>query len=328
MDLCGRAARIQVMSRTLPSAAVALLLLAFPALARAAGQPVLGYAGPSASLTSVDGSHHYLASLRGHITVVEDVSSAGTLTRAIPGSFAVPMVAFDGSLGGLSADGRTLILARTRTTFPETTTELLVLDADTLRAVRRVHLRGDFAFDAISPDGRWVYLIQYSYTSTFQYRVRALDSHSGRLLPHTIIDPHDRGEQMQGQPVTRLGSPDGRWAYTIYAGTSSPFIHALDTAGLRARCIDLPALPHSVNVFDVRLRLTDDRLSVTSGPRILSVLDTRSLRFVPVRPGRVHVSVSRRANATTTSIHLLAALVAILLASAATVIARRRPRAA
>src|SRR5207302_9584779 len=55
-----------------------------------------------------------------------------------------------------------------------------------------------------------------------------------------------RGEAMTGLPVSRVMSPDGRWAYTLYDRPSGgPFVHALDTVGVRAVCVDLPALVHA-----------------------------------------------------------------------------------
>ena len=54
-------------------------------------------------------------------TAVEDVSSAGTLAHTIPGSFAIPLVAQDGSLGGLSADGLPLGLQLIGRPFDEAT---------------------------------------------------------------------------------------------------------------------------------------------------------------------------------------------------------------
>ena len=51
---------------------------------------------------------------------------------------------------------------------------------------------------------------------------------------------------MAGYPMTREVSADGRWHYTLYNGTEGhPFIHALDTTGPRAKCIDLPREPAS-----------------------------------------------------------------------------------
>ena len=47
---------------------------------------------------------------------------------------------------------------------------------------------------------------------------------------------------MAGFPMRRATGPGSRWVYTLYqeSGNGS-FIHALDTVGVRAVCIDLPA---------------------------------------------------------------------------------------
>jgi hypothetical protein len=192
----------------------------------------------------------------------------------LSGNFVVPVVAYDGSASGLSSDGRTLVLTEPRVGFPQRHTTMVVLDTQTLQPRRRLHLRGDFSLDAISPDGRSIYLIQYTApTNPTQYRVRALDTATGRLLAHDIIDPHDRGEQMRGNPLTRTTSPDGRWAYTLY---DAGFIHALDTAGMTARCINLPT---GLNLSTPRLRLDGPKLLVLSGGRQVAAIDTS--KFAP-----------------------------------------------
>jgi hypothetical protein len=63
---------------------------------------------------------------------------------------------------------------------------------------------------------------------------------------------------MQGVPLSRAASTDGRWAYTLYQrAPAPPFVHALDTARRTARCIDLDALAR-VDVSRARLRLAAD----------------------------------------------------------------------
>jgi hypothetical protein len=320
MDLSARARRIPAMSRSFRSALLVLLVLQFASVARADGPPVLGYADPGASVRSADGTHRYLARPLTRLTVVKAISPTATVSRTIRGSFAIPMVAFDGSLGGLSADGRTLVLTRPRTSFPDRTSVLALLDPERLSVVRVVNLGGDFAFDAISPTGRWIYLIQYSSASSGQYRVRALDARTGRLLPRDIVDPHDRGEQMQGVPLSRVTSPEGRWAYTLYGGAAMPFIHALDTTRRQARCIDVPAFPASVQPYAVRLRLSGHWLAMMSGNRILRALDTRSWRLL-AESARVRSATS------TSSMPQVGALAAIILLAGAAGLTRRRFRA-
>ena len=49
--------------------------------------------------------------------------------------------------------------------------------------------------------------------------------------------------EMRGTALSRVGSEDGRWAYTLYDGGGDvPFIHALDTVGDKAVCVFLPQL--------------------------------------------------------------------------------------
>ena len=140
-------------------------------------------------------------------------------------------MAFDGATTGLSADGRVLVLARPDSSFPPAETRLAVLDARALAMRREIALPGFFTMDAISPDGRWVYLIQYAGQDVLDYRVRALDTTTGQLASGSVVDPRQPGEQMGGLPFTRSVSRDGRWAYTLYGGGEETFIHALDTVG-------------------------------------------------------------------------------------------------
>lgn len=179
---------------------------------------------------------------------------------SLRGEYYVPAVAYDGSAGGLSADGSTLVLSRFKWGYPPKETRLAILDTrlrpyqgpewsrPQRRAFSWVDLRGDFSLDAISPDGSTLYLIHRflppssgeAYITT--YEVRALDLKSGELLPQPIVDPDEPNEKMQGRPLSRATSPDGRWAYTLYDGDEEMFVHALDTVEGRAVCIDLPQL--------------------------------------------------------------------------------------
>lgn len=270
--------------RTVSAVAIALALQAVGATAaRADGLPVLGFTGGTRGVRSLDGTRRYLARPRRHETIVRAVTTSGrTQARAaLPGRFDVPVVAYDGSASGLSANGRTLVLIRPRTAFPQRSTELAVLSAPTLHPLRFERLRGDFSFDAISPGGEWIYLIQY--TSRFdptRYRVRALSARTGHLLARDIVDPRNRSEAMRGNPITRVSSADGRWAYTLYDGNGQPFVHALDTARLTARCIDVAAFPTNVNPWQARLTLSGERLDVALEGQTLTEIDTKSLSLI------------------------------------------------
>jgi hypothetical protein len=218
--------------------------LAAPAGAGAAGGPVPAMQGPS---VRVPGSAAgYVAVGIGGRTLVEQVlrpTGAIGRTLTIRGRYGVPGVAYDTSTTGLSADGRTLVLAQILDRFPVRRTRLAVLDARRLRVVRRITLAGYYTVDAIAPDGRSLYLIRYLRQDGTRYEVRAYDLAVHRLVRAPVVDPREPGEKMQGLPLTRAMTADGRFAYTLYQRPEGPpFIHALDTARGTAACIDLPSL--------------------------------------------------------------------------------------
>lgn len=223
----------------------ALVLVAAPAAAAADGLPLAVDSSPS-GIVDTTGKWRFLAVPRQGRTavMVQQVSNATVIqSNLLRGQFMVPAVAYDGSAGGLSANRHRLVLIQPRTRFPRPTTTFALLDARGLALERRLRLRGDFSFDALSPDGRLLYLIEYvARRDPSQYRVRAYDLKTRRLAPKPIVDPNEEPGEMYGFPITRATSPDGRWAYTLYDGQEHPFIHALDTVGRTAVCIDLDHL--------------------------------------------------------------------------------------
>ena len=242
-------------------------------------------AGPG-GIASRAGDVRYLALPAAQDTLALSVRRNGgqvQRSRLLRGRYVVPVVALDGTVDGLSADGRTLVLIRPRAVFPRARTSFAVLDAQRLRTREIVHLRGDFSFDAISPDGGLVYLIQYtSRRDPTRYDVRAYDTRKGRLLPDPIVDPREPGEEMRGFPITRSFSPDGQWAYTLYDGAGEhPFVHALNTRELTAACIDLDALTGRRDLSALRLDVALDgrEFSVVDARRQpVAVVDARSFR--------------------------------------------------
>jgi hypothetical protein len=225
-----------------------VVALSVAAPAAAAGGPAvpsgsfsrLGVTGPPALPSS---ESRYLTVTAGNRTVIEQIKTDGgslTSTRTLHGLWALPAVTILGDAAGLSADGETLVLIKPDYSFRSEQTTLLIAEADHLRSLERIKLDGRFSFDAISPDGTLLYLVQYADPrNPLDYRVRAYDLETGEFQPGKIVDPEEPGEQMSGQPVARQSSPDGRWAYTLYGGGEETFIHALDTEGATAVCVDL-----------------------------------------------------------------------------------------
>lgn len=303
-----------------------------PATAFAAGGPVpVMQGGPGVSVRGSD-ARYVAVGARGQ-TLVRRVSRAsGRLERSIRlrGRFGTAGVANDGSRTGLSANGRTLVLAEMAgTRFPPTRTRLVALDARTMQARTPISLGGYYMLDAISATGRWLYLIHYTSASDLtRYEVRAYDLPGRRLVAQPVVDPRERGA-MQGLPVTRAMTADGRWAYTLYDRPgSTPFIHALDTQRRRAVCVDLPAVS-SQNVFSSRLTLgpRDETLRIALAGSTVAVVDTRTFA---VRPSAAPLSPSTPARHATPSSHAggvplgLGAIAAALVTLA--LIAHRRSR--
>lgn len=197
----------------------------------------------------------------------------------VRGFVGVPEVAEDGTTDGVSRDGRVLVLAGTPEGRPNdrVVTSFAVVDTALLRS-RRVTLPGTWAYDAISPDGSILYLIEYeNYGPSPTYRVRAYDLAARRLLSRPIVDRTIGERLMRGRAVTRATDSTGRWAYTLYARQeSAPFVHALDTVQQRAYCVDLPL--ELVRSAQMRLRLTlrAGELAVRNAGETVAVVDTRS----------------------------------------------------
>jgi hypothetical protein len=263
--------------------ATAVVAAAAPATAAGDGLPAVGIDARPLSAPAGEVAYTTERGGRGHTRLIESARYGGPLRqRRLRGAFAIPAVAYDGSPAGVSADGRTLVLISPRTRFPRRATTFAVVDARRLAVRRLIRLRGDFSFDAISPDGRTIYLIEYSPRDFTNYAVRAYDMRASRLLSRPVVDPDEAGEPMSGVPVSRTTGPDGRWAYTLYQSAEHPFVHALDTERRTAVCIDLD---HLKAVWNATLELRGERLEVVrrSG-RVLAAIDTRTHRLVDSDP--------------------------------------------
>lgn len=238
------------------SLAVAALATGLAAVSALAVGPTPGF--QPGGILARGGHVRYVAVANGSQTFVEAIQvGSGRVLRSIwlDAVYGVPLVAYDGTAGGLTRDGKLLVVS---TSGMDATTKLAVLGTRTLDLRSAITLRGTWAFDAISPEGRTLYLIQILSTDgPVRYLVRAYDLKLGRLLPGAIADKSEPGA-MTGYPISRVASADGRWAYTLYQRTNgTAFIHALDTTGRRAVCLDL-AGRGSMDFGSTRLTLTRD----------------------------------------------------------------------
>jgi len=241
------------------------------------GGPSPGVELGGRGIAAADGTLRYVARFRAGRTTVTAIDRHGQSLRrgSLPGALGIPRVAFDGTLGGLAHDGRSLVLSSPGPVAGRS--RFVVLSTRALAVERTIALRGDWSFDALSPGGRTLYLVEHSPRGEVTYRVRAYDLVRGRLVREAVIDPRVTGRAMTGLPVTQAHGPGGVWAYTLYQKPGGlPFVHALDTARGKALCIELPWRGNQGRLFDVRLRV-EGRSLVLSGPRggELARIDTR-----------------------------------------------------
>jgi hypothetical protein len=273
--------------------AVTVGLVTAPGGAQAAGGPVPPVQGRAISVAG--SSVRFAAFAAGHDTLIKRLgarSPASLPELRIAGRYGIPGVDYAGATTGLAADGHILILARVTGNGRPRATPLVVLNTRPLSIRARLDLPGWWTVDAISPDGRWLYLIHYPSSDITRYEVRAYDLRARRLLIRPIVDPHDRGEAMTGFAIARVMSADARWAYTLYMRPSGvPFIHALDTVARRAVCVDLPRAA-AADIGNARLRLPHSGATlVVDAGATHALVDTRT--FVVTAPVAVS-SVPRR----------------------------------
>lgn len=252
-----------MLSRVSTCLAVAAALAAAPA---AAGDGFLFASMGGSGVTAPDGKLRFVpvGVSTADDTVLEAISTKGGAIEnqlELVGRFGVPYTA--GSAEGMSHDGTTLVLQNADGILSPST--FAVVDVKRLRLVHEIQLKGAFSYDALSPDGSRLYLIQYTQGRSgdlSHYVVRAYDLKRERLLPGRIADRTQKSWVMRGSPVTRTASSDGRWVYTLYTNPGGyPFVHALDTVRGVAHCVGLP-LRSQKRIYDATLALHGGTLSV------------------------------------------------------------------
>jgi hypothetical protein len=267
------------------AALAALALLAAPGVARADG-PQIGVSsfteGPA-----VNGTRYVTVPLA-RSTLLETVSTDGGsvfLMDTLPGRWGTWRVTTYGQLGGISGDGRLLVLGQVGQTSTVHGTRLVLFQTQT-RRWHIIHLPGSFSFDAFSQDGRTLYLIQHvgnPYGSV--YRVRAYDTREHRLLPKVIAERWAGSTTMSGYPIDRVTGPDGDWVFTLYQRPhgGKEFVHALDTAHRFAMCINIPhSITRDLTQLLIRLAADHDSVELVEHGQVVGRIGVDDLRLTPV----------------------------------------------
>jgi DNA-binding beta-propeller fold protein YncE len=268
-----------------------ILLVLAAGLACAVGATTAASAGgPSPGISQgwdgvARGNERYVSIPAGASTSIQVINrEGGRVVRfmKIEGTWGIPLVDFHGTTEGLFPDGRTLLLAQSVYTGQglRQNTSFKLVDIKRMKVLRTIRLRGAMAFDAVSPDTRYIYLVEYVSEDSGLYRVRAYDLNRNKLLAKIVADRRSWETGMQGSPVSRLWK-DG-WAYTLYGGNARPFIHALDTRHVEAVCINMPWKTVPQRLFDYRLHIDGAGHLVVRGPhgRALVVIDRKTFRVL------------------------------------------------
>ncbi len=229
------------MVRRVGSCLVVLVALAVVPTASAAFPGPYGLQGGQYVL-SKDGGVQFTADKSPQGTVISAVSAedgAILQKRLFEGQWGIPTLQSGKPGEGLSRDGRTFVLENVG--FADTSRFMLVSTTD-LSTVDSFTLNGTYVFDALSPSGSMMYMIQHKTTQDVNhYIVRGYNIGTHTLLPQRIADKTQKSWIMQGWAVTRATSSTGRWVYTLYANPGGyPFVHALDTVNGVAHCVGLP----------------------------------------------------------------------------------------
>ena len=316
-------------------AAVVALLLCGGGTAYAAGpSPGVLFGGGG---TTWGGLRYVALPAPGGTTLAKIDAANGSVnsSRTLPGRWGIPLVAVDGSTGGVSAGGRTLVLAQPPgARLLPARSRFAIVDPVGMRLRRVITLEGAFFFDAISPDGRTLYLIQHtSAQHVFSYTVRSYDLRTGRLGRRAIVDKSELNERMAGYPLSRATSADGVWAYTLYQKPhGSMFVHALNTRTATAHCVNIPPLSQSE---PLTLSLSGARLDVVASGKVLASMDTRTFRVraghalpPPAASREAHPTAAAGAGDSQVVVLALTAVGVVVAGAFAAVLVRRRSRTA
>jgi hypothetical protein len=170
-------------------------------------------------------------------------------------------------LGGVSANGHVIALIHQ---VPHAT-RIELLDPRG-RLVHALSLPAWFDVDAISNDGRRVFLIQYLRSGA--YLIRRYDAAAQSLASEPLTE---KGAPMNGTAWDAVATPDGRRLLTLYLrGSTRPEVHALDLVHGTAVCIDLPR-GDGWSVQQYTLALSPDGRTLYAANPALGVVATLDL---------------------------------------------------
>jgi len=172
-----------------------------------------------------------------------DPASGRTLAQTtIPADYTLPDFGYAGTSAGLSPNGQWLALtSQGKRAGGAVVSNFLVGATSLSEPFTRVQVDGNFSFDALSNDGKSLYLIQ-KMTDPNHYQVRLYDIGAGSLVAQPVVDKREPNEPMEGIRGDSVADPNGNQVFTVYVRDGGPFIHALPLLNQPfAWCVDLPS---------------------------------------------------------------------------------------
>ncbi len=268
-------------------------------VSRAASQPAheLLYVATSTGLSVVDASTDSLVAAlppgtllpdrsrywtvdSGDRTAVRGLDPATGLEQVsftLDGRWAVP-TSYGPAPSGISANGRWMVLVAppVSVTGSGTLNRFAMIDLANKKLDRIVSANGDVSFDAVSDDGRNLYLIEHLVPAP-KYVVRVATFGGSQILGAIkTAEP----EVMNG--LYHASVPVGDWFLSLYSNPGrGPFIHALNTTQLFAQCIlNIPDVPVALRpAWSMLLAKKGARLYAVNGAAgVVSEIDTASLK--------------------------------------------------
>jgi hypothetical protein len=279
--------------RTLLRRTTLCCLIAMLALTAARAAGAVGPALWTVNQLAATGSDtQYVAHLdkkSGVTTISATRAGADAQSVSLKGRWGFQVATLAGDATGLSGNERVLVASAPPANPGGLAgpSRFAVMSTAPLRVTRLISLPGSWTVDALSPDGRMLYLIQHVEIGgdISRYRVRAYDLRANRLLPRVIADKRQTGWTMRGYPIARTATDGAGTVFTLYQPNGNyPFVHALDAVHGTAVCIGLPlSWTDQVVLEGARLTLEDGgaRL-VVSGPHLESPIsiDTTTYQIV------------------------------------------------
>jgi hypothetical protein len=184
------------------------------------------------------------ATVTGGSTIVRELQGQEELpgrSQTVPGDWRLPTIGADPIPVGVSANGGTIVLVEADAHAGGDASRFAILSRTLSAEPKIVQLDGSFEYDAISPDGATLYLVEHlAAPPEGHYQVRAVDTLSGTLRDEVVVDKTGLNEPMAGYPIAQFRQSSG-FVFTLYHGAEHPFIHALSSVDGWALCIDLPA---------------------------------------------------------------------------------------